>query len=39
MRKDSGKAFDPELLDVFLACMDSIRSIRMRYPDRGEAQG
>ncbi len=39
MGKDSGKAFDPELLDIFLACMDSIRSIRMRYPDRREAQG
>ena len=39
MRKGSGQAFDPELLDTFLACMDSIRSIRMRYPDREEAQG
>ncbi|MCX5833772.1 MAG: HD domain-containing protein [Deltaproteobacteria bacterium] len=38
MRQGSGKQFDPELLDTFLACMDSIRSIRMRYPDRG-AQG
>jgi len=34
MRQASGKQFDPELLDTFLACMDSIRSIRMRYPDR-----
>jgi len=34
MRQGSGKHFDPELLDTFLACMDSIRSIRMRYPDR-----
>jgi HD-GYP domain-containing protein (c-di-GMP phosphodiesterase class II) len=39
MRKGSGQAFDPELLDTFLACMDSIRSIRMRYPDRQEARG
>ena len=39
MRKGSGTAFDPELLDTFLACMDSIRSIRMRYPDRQEARG
>jgi HD-GYP domain-containing protein (c-di-GMP phosphodiesterase class II) len=37
MRQGSGKQFDPELLDIFLTCMDSIRSIRMRYPDR-EAQ-
>jgi HD-GYP domain-containing protein (c-di-GMP phosphodiesterase class II) len=34
MRQGSGKQFDPELLDTFLTCMDSIRSIRMRYPDR-----
>lgn len=38
MKQGSGRQFDPELLDTFLACMDSIRSIRMRYPDR-EAQG
>jgi len=37
MRQASGKQFDPELLETFLSCMDSIRAIRMRYPDRESA--
>jgi response regulator RpfG family c-di-GMP phosphodiesterase len=34
MRKSSGTHFDPELIEIFLACMDSIRAIQMRYPER-----
>lgn len=38
MGKGSGTHFDPELLEAFFACMDSIRAIRARYPERA-AQG
>ncbi|HPC74328.1 MAG TPA: HD domain-containing protein [Syntrophales bacterium] len=34
MKKGSGTHFDPGLIDVFFACLDSIRAIRMRYPER-----
>jgi HD-GYP domain-containing protein (c-di-GMP phosphodiesterase class II) len=34
LRKGSGTHFDPELIEIFLACMDSIRAIQMRYPER-----
>ncbi len=38
MRRSSGTHFDPELLETFFACMDSIRAIRARDPERA-AQG
>jgi len=30
----SGRKFDPELVDVFFGCLDVIRSISARYPDK-----
>jgi HD-GYP domain-containing protein (c-di-GMP phosphodiesterase class II) len=39
MRKGSGTHFDPELIEIFLACMDSIRAIQMRYPERAMEVG
>jgi len=31
--EESGKQFDPELIDIFFCCVDSIQAIRTRYPD------
>jgi len=33
MRKESGKAFDPELIDIFFERLDRIRAARARHPD------
>ena len=33
IRKDSGKHFDPELVDILFANIDIIRSIQKRYTD------
>jgi HD-GYP domain-containing protein (c-di-GMP phosphodiesterase class II) len=33
IRKDSGKHFDPELVDILFANIDIIRSIQKRYSD------
>ena len=33
IRKDSGKKFDPELVDIFFESLDLMRSIQSRYPD------
>ncbi|MDP2682256.1 MAG: HD domain-containing protein [Deltaproteobacteria bacterium] len=33
LKEDSGKHFDPDLISVFFASLDAIRSIAARYPD------
>lgn len=33
IKKDSGKKFDPELVDIFLESYDYFKSILQRYPD------
>lgn len=33
LRAQSGKQFDPEMIDAFFSCLDSIQSIAERYPD------
>ena len=33
MRKESGKAFDPELIEIFFERLDRIRAARARHPD------
>jgi len=33
MRSDRGKKFDPELFDVFLSILPTLRDIRRRFPD------
>ena len=34
MRKESGKAFDPELIEIFFERLDRIRAARARYPEQ-----
>jgi HD-GYP domain-containing protein (c-di-GMP phosphodiesterase class II) len=36
IREESGKQFDPELVEVFLDCIDSFRQIEKLYPDEHE---
>ena len=33
MRRLSGTSFDPELIEAFFECIDTLRSIAKRYPD------
>ena len=33
LRDNSGTQFDPEMIEVFFSCLDSIHSIGERYPD------
>ena len=33
LKEDSGKHFDPDLINVFFASLDAIRSVAARYPD------
>ncbi len=33
MEEESGKQFDPELIQVFFSCLDSIRQTQQRYSD------
>ncbi len=35
MRNESGKAFDPELIEIFFERLDRIRTARARYPEQG----
>ena len=39
LRQDSGKHFDPRLVDIFLENMDSVLAIRERFPDSGDQPG
>jgi len=34
LHQSSGKHFDPEVVDAFFACLDVIKSIAKRYPDK-----
>lgn len=34
MRNESGKAFDPELIEIFFERLDRIRAARARYPEQ-----
>jgi HD-GYP domain-containing protein (c-di-GMP phosphodiesterase class II) len=34
MRLSAGKHFDPEIVDSFFSCLDVLRSIASRYPDK-----
>ncbi len=36
IRSESGKQFDPELVEVFLECIDTFRQIEKLYPDHAE---
>lgn len=36
IRSESGKQFDPELVEVFLDCIDTFRQIEKLYPDHTE---
>lgn len=36
IRSESGKQFDPELVEVFMDCIDTFRQIEKRYPDHTE---
>jgi len=33
MRRLSGKSFDPEVIDAFFECLDTLKAISKRYPD------
>lgn len=33
LHENSGTQFDPEMIDVFFSCLESIHSIAQRYPD------
>lgn len=37
LRKDSGSVFDPELVEVFLESIDTMREIAAQFPDSPEA--
>jgi HD-GYP domain-containing protein (c-di-GMP phosphodiesterase class II) len=39
LRKDAGTVFDPELMDVFLDSIDTIRQISKQFPDNSNAHG
>jgi HD-GYP domain-containing protein (c-di-GMP phosphodiesterase class II) len=39
IREESGKHFDPEVVDAFFEVLDVIRSIGQRYPDTNENSG
>jgi HD-GYP domain-containing protein (c-di-GMP phosphodiesterase class II) len=36
IRGEAGKQFDPELVEVFLECIDTFRQIEKQYPDHAE---
>jgi hypothetical protein len=36
IREEAGKQFDPELVEVFLDCIDSFRQIEKMYPEQHE---
>jgi HD-GYP domain-containing protein (c-di-GMP phosphodiesterase class II) len=36
MRRSSGTHFDPEVVEAFFSCLDVLKSIARRYPDKGE---
>jgi len=36
MRRLSGKSFDPDMVEAFLDCLDTLKAIARRYPDAEE---
>ena len=36
IRDEAGKQFDPELVAIFLECIDSFQQIEKLYPDANE---
>lgn len=36
IREESGKQFDPELVEVFMECIDTFQQIERHYPDQAE---
>jgi HD-GYP domain-containing protein (c-di-GMP phosphodiesterase class II) len=36
IRSEAGKQFDPELVEIFLECIDTLRQIEKLYPDKSE---
>jgi len=34
LRENAGSQFDPEIIDVFFAAVEAMRSIREQYPDQ-----
>ncbi len=36
IRTEAGKQFDPELVEIFLGCIDTFRQIEKLYPDQAE---
>jgi HD-GYP domain-containing protein (c-di-GMP phosphodiesterase class II) len=36
MRRLSGKSFDPDVVDAFFDCLDTLKAIAKRYPDVNE---
>ena len=39
IQEEAGKQFDPELVDIFMECIDSFRQIERLYPDETEETG
>lgn len=39
LKKDSGTVFDPELMEVFLESIDTMRQIAAQFPDAPDAHG
>ncbi len=39
LKKDSGTVFDPELIEVFLESIDTMRQIAAQFPDAPDAHG
>ena len=36
IQEEAGKQFDPQLVEVFLECVDSFKQIEKLYPDQHE---
>ncbi len=39
LQQSSGKHFDPECVEAFFSCMDVIKFVARRYPDKNDAEG
>jgi HD-GYP domain-containing protein (c-di-GMP phosphodiesterase class II) len=39
LQQSSGKHFDPEVVEAFFSCMDVIKFVARRYPDKNDAEG
>jgi response regulator RpfG family c-di-GMP phosphodiesterase len=36
LQQSSGKHFDPEVVEAFFSCMDVIKFVARRYPDKNK---